>query len=211
MANKKPKLNNIAYVLKEQGRYQNKLALKLGVRTSVVNAWCNQVSQPPLEWLFVIADLLDVHISELINQDFKYSNTDLESIKKSNPFKKTHKHTEPMKKIISGLRSGLHKAVKKRNEHLNISVLKLLGCTGKQLADHLESKFTDGMSWENYGRGGWHVDHVRPISHFNFTSQTSPEFKKCWSLNNLQPLWETTRIINGVEYTGNLNKNNRLI
>jgi hypothetical protein len=45
------------------------------------------------------------------------------------------------------------------------------------------------MTWDNYGVFGWHIDHVRPKASFNFTSPDDEEFKQCWALENLQPLW----------------------
>lgn len=65
-----------------------------------------------------------------------------------------------------------------------------LGYTPDELRSHLERKFTDGMSWENYGRGGWHVDHILPLSSFSFETQNCPDFKMAFALSNLQPLWE---------------------
>lgn len=63
----------------------------------------------------------------------------------------------------------------------------LLGYTRRQLASHIERQFLPGMSWENYGK--WHVDHILASSSFSFTSVDDPEFKACWSLSNLRPLW----------------------
>ena len=62
-----------------------------------------------------------------------------------------------------------------------------------ELIKHLESLFTEGMTWENYGRGKykWNLDHVVAIAKFNITSAECQEFKDCWALSNLQPLWET--------------------
>lgn len=65
----------------------------------------------------------------------------------------------------------------------------LVGYTVTELRDHLESMFAPGMTWDNYGRGGWEIDHVRPVSSFTFTSANEPEFGECWSLSNLQPMW----------------------
>jgi hypothetical protein len=61
----------------------------------------------------------------------------------------------------------------------------------KNLRKHLERQFQIGMSWENYGQGmgKWHVDHIVPISVFNFTKPEDIDFKKCWCLKNLQPMW----------------------
>ncbi len=63
----------------------------------------------------------------------------------------------------------------------------VVGYTIEDLRLHLESQFIDGMTWENYGK--WHVDHIIPISFFVFDSIDDVEFKMCWRLENLQPLW----------------------
>ncbi len=69
----------------------------------------------------------------------------------------------------------------------NEIVEKILGYSIDDLIIHLESKFQEGMSWMNYGE--WHIDHVVGIANFNYTSYEDEAFKKCWSLQNLQPLW----------------------
>ncbi len=66
----------------------------------------------------------------------------------------------------------------------------LVGYTLVDLKNHLESLFQDYMTWDNYGRGGWEIDHIYPVSRFNFISTECDDFKKCWALENLQPLWE---------------------
>ncbi len=63
----------------------------------------------------------------------------------------------------------------------------LVGYGKYDLIAHLEAQFTEGMSWGNYGK--WHVDHIIPQSRFNFNSYNDIDFKRCWSLSNLQPLW----------------------
>ena len=65
----------------------------------------------------------------------------------------------------------------------------IVGYTAEELKRHLESRFTSGMSWENYGFYGWHIDHVIPKSHFHYEATSDAQFKACWSLSNLQPLW----------------------
>lgn len=63
----------------------------------------------------------------------------------------------------------------------------LVGYTLKDLKIHLEFQFKDGMTWGNKGK--WHIDHKIPINKFNITSVECEDFKRCWALNNLQPLW----------------------
>ena len=65
----------------------------------------------------------------------------------------------------------------------------LVGCTISDLRQHLEKQFQPGMTWNNYGR--WHIHHIRAITLFNFTRPESKDFKRCWALSNLQPLWAT--------------------
>ena len=69
----------------------------------------------------------------------------------------------------------------------------LVGYTPQELKTHLESLFLPGMKWNNYGRKKgikcWEIDHILPVSFFGYKSTNDVEFRYCWSLNNLQPLW----------------------
>ena len=62
--------------------------------------------------------------------------------------------------------------------------------------EHLESKFDDKMTWDNYG-SYWHVDHIVGVANFNYTSYEDEAFKKCWSLENLQPLYGVDNLKKG--------------
>ena len=73
----------------------------------------------------------------------------------------------------------------------------LLGYTVGDLMKHLESKFQKDMSWDNYGRNGWHIDHIIPKSLWKFSNFNDREFKQCWSLANLQPLWAHDNLSKG--------------
>ncbi len=75
---------------------------------------------------------------------------------------------------------------------LGVGWVKLLGYNVADLIKHLEAQFLDGMSWENFGE--WHIDHVVPQAAFSFESERDPQFKKCWALENLQPLWASENL-----------------
>lgn len=65
----------------------------------------------------------------------------------------------------------------------------IVGYTIDQLKQHLESLFQFGMNWSNHDLCGWHIDHIKPVSLFDFKSYKDDQFKQCWALDNLQPLW----------------------
>ncbi|MDO3431151.1 hypothetical protein QWJ46_00490 [Rhizobium sp. CBN3] len=71
----------------------------------------------------------------------------------------------------------------------------LVGYTIDDLMAHLEKKFTPGMSWDNYG--DWHIDHEVPKSAFNYETPEHLDFKRCWALNNLRPMWAKANISKG--------------
>lgn len=93
----------------------------------------------------------------------------------------------PVKRARKNLGTQLSNAVKTASMSKKLSILDVLDCTIQELRIHLESLFTDGMSWDNYGKGPgkWHIDHVTPLSMFN-----DPHDKRAWSKINLQPMWE---------------------
>jgi hypothetical protein len=76
-----------------------------------------------------------------------------------------------------------------------------VGYTAQELMSHLESKFTKEMTWDNYG-SYWHIDHIIPKSWFKYESVEDEAFKKCWSLDNLQPLRAIENISKGNRYAG---------
>lgn len=64
----------------------------------------------------------------------------------------------------------------------------LVGYTVEELKEHLEKQFEEWMTWDKFLKGEIVIDHIKPKSAFKYTSPDDPEFKKCWALENLQPL-----------------------
>ena len=73
------------------------------------------------------------------------------------------------------------------------TTMNLVGCSIDQLKQHLESQFTKGMSFKNYGK--WHIDHIKPCASFDLSKAS--EQRKCFNYTNLQPLWAVENLRKG--------------
>jgi len=107
-------------------------------------------------------------------------------------YEKTRKHNDPLYKLISNFRTAIYQVLKESNVEKNKHYFDILQYTPESLINHLESQFDENMNWENYGE--WHVDHKLPITSFNIQEMGDEEFMRCWSLDNLQPMWGTDNI-----------------
>jgi hypothetical protein len=96
-------------------------------------------------------------------------------------------------KILDNLRKRINNAIK--NNYKSIFTMQLIGCSIDQLKKYLELKFKSGMNWNNYGKYGWHIDHIRPCASFDLTK--SSEQKRCFHYTNLQPLWAKENLSKG--------------
>lgn len=73
----------------------------------------------------------------------------------------------------------------------------LAGYSVDDLRRHIEKQFKDGMSWERFLAGEIHIDHKIPVSAFSFSKPEHMDFKRCWALKNLQPMWAEENISKG--------------
>lgn len=78
-------------------------------------------------------------------------------------------------------------AVSRQGSRKSSRTIDLIGCTVAELARHLESKFLPGMTWENRGANGWHIDHIIPIAKFDLSDPQQQA--AAFHYTNLQPLW----------------------
>ncbi len=88
--------------------------------------------------------------------------------------------------IENRVNSGLHRSLKSGK---NGKWADIVGFGVGELKSHLEKQFTNGMNWERFMGGEIHIDHKIPVTAFHFSSVTDSDFRRCWSLSNLQPLW----------------------
>mgnify|MGYP001594831613 CR=1 FL=1 len=101
--------------------------------------------------------------------------------------------SNPQRKIARKLRARIREAMKRKfirtcsSGYKSGSAVGDLGCSISELKFYLESKFQDGMTWENYSLYGWHIDHIIPLAYFDLTDRE--QFLKACHYTNLQPLW----------------------
>jgi len=94
--------------------------------------------------------------------------------------------------IRARIRNAIH------NNSKSKSSFELLGCTMDDFKKHIESQFKDGMTWDNWGRFGWHIDHIKPCALFNL--RDPEQQKQCFHYTNLQPLWALENQSKGKKY-----------
>ena len=68
----------------------------------------------------------------------------------------------------------------------------MVDCSVEKLKQHLESQFKEGMTWTNYGKNGWVIDHIQPCVSFDLSKLSGQ--KKAFHYTNLQPLWEKVNL-----------------
>lgn len=66
----------------------------------------------------------------------------------------------------------------------------LLGIDYNGLKLFIERQFTKGMTWNNYGKKGWEIDHKIPLA----SAKTEQELLILFHYKNLQPLWRHENI-----------------
>jgi hypothetical protein len=133
-------------------------------------------------------------------KEYRQNNRDTILRKKKEYFQKNkHKHAkyhyerrkqDPLYRIQDNLRRRLRDALKGNNK--SAKTMELIGCSVEVLWSHIESQFTTGMTKENYGVHGWHIDHIIPCDSFDFSDPEQQ--KQCFHYTNLQPLWAKDNI-----------------
>ncbi len=110
--------------------------------------------------------------------------------RKSHPERnRKHQNAWKSKSVQGRLRSNISRGILNalKNNKKSKPTMKLIGCTVQELSQHLERQFKPGMTWQNHGVRGWHIDHKRPCCSFDLSKPE--EQVKCFHFSNLQPLW----------------------
>lgn len=125
---------------------------------------------------------------------YRKSNTENRS-KYMKQYERERKKTDPLYKLARNVRTLVGKSFKRVSTYFKkeSKTETLLGCTIPELRDHLEKQFLPGMTFENHGRDGWHIDHIIPLA----SAKTQEEVEKLCHYTNLQPLWASDNIRKG--------------
>lgn len=105
--------------------------------------------------------------------------------KKISESRKNRKNKDINFRIACNLRNRLYSALN-NNRKVGSAILDV-GCSIDELKQYLESKFQPEMIWDNYGRFGWHIDHIKPLAGFDLTDRK--QLLEACHYTNLQPLW----------------------
>ena len=115
-----------------------------------------------------------------------------------NKYQQNKRKMDPDYRLACNMRSGMSASLQGR--YKSEKTMKIIGCTSEGLWKHLESCSTWElwMTRENYGVGGWDVDHIIAISKWD---ENCPlQFALCWDKSNLQPLEHIANISKGNRY-----------
>lgn len=92
---------------------------------------------------------------------------------------------DPIFKIKRNLRRRVHHVLKGHSKSAH--TFELIGCDAEQFKAHIESLWVEGMSWDNYGPAGWHIDHIKECYTFDLTKEEQQ--RECFHYSNQRPLW----------------------
>lgn len=98
---------------------------------------------------------------------------------------KAKKRSDPAVRLSDALSAGIRQSINRGKDGRGWECV--VGYSRAELQAHIERQFQHGMTWANYGE--WHIDHIIPIASFSFSSPDDEEFRACWALTNLRPLW----------------------
>jgi len=107
---------------------------------------------------------------------------------------------DPVFRLTQNLRHRVYMVINNSNSSKSDHTMKLIGCSVEELKKHLESCFSQGMTWENYGLHGWHIDHIRPCASFDLTDPEQQ--RECFNWNNIRPLWAKENWVKSSKWDG---------
>jgi hypothetical protein len=134
-----------------------------------------------------------------ITRDRRASNP--EGTRAHNKKSNDRRRKDPKFRLEQTVRRSIYSSISSGSKR-GRKTFEILGYSPQDLRDHLEKHFHPGMSWDNYGKFGWHIDHIIPLSAHNYETPDDIDFKRAWALENLRPLWWQDNIKKGAKIDG---------
>ena len=125
------------------------------------------------------------HKVEKSSYDVEYRKRNKEHIKQLKKDWGLKMKDDPIFKIKRNLRRRVHHALMGRNKSDN--TFNLIGCSPEEFKSYIESIWLEGMSWDNYGTSGWHIDHIKECHTFDLSDPEQQ--RECFHYSNQRPLW----------------------
>jgi len=138
----------------------------------------------------------------------KYYEENKEQIKKRAVELINEKYSkDPKFKAAKIARTHLQRVISYAKLSKNKGTFEILGYSAEEFKLCMESKFKEGMTWENYG-ASWHVDHVIPVAMFDLEDLTDVALVN--SLDNLEPLFVAEHKVKTIKDIANIRKKKKL-
>jgi hypothetical protein len=112
--------------------------------------------------------------------------------KKKREYRVEKRKNDPLTKARLNLKCRTAAAFKKGFSKSK-KTRELIGCSWDEFKTHIEGLFTEGMSWDNHGFYGWHIDHIIPLA----SAKTQEDLELLCHYTNLQPLWAQDNLKKG--------------
>jgi len=122
-----------------------------------------------------------------------YQQKNRDSIREYERQYKRKRREDPRYRMIRRVRHRLWFGLKRLGKGKRARSFDIVGCSQNYFIKHIESQFSEGMSWENYGK--WHIDHIKPLA----TAKSENEATKLCHYTNLQPLWAKENLRKGAK------------
>lgn len=133
--------------------------------------------------------------SQIIERCKQYDSDNREEVnKRKNEYQKKRRKMDPIFLAKCRLRTRIRSYLICHKHNKGSQMSKLIGCEWSDLVFHIESLFTDGMSWDRISE--IHIDHIIPLSSAN----SIQEMEKLCNYKNLQPLWAIENLKKGSKY-----------
>jgi len=99
-------------------------------------------------------------------------------------------------RLRQNIKNRIHNSLRFYATEKDDRIIHYLGCPMHHFKDHMESLFTEGMSWNKYGhyedengnrKIGIQIDHIIPCNAFDLNNPQ--ELLLCFHWKNCQPMW----------------------